>query len=89
MQRKRPTSRLAFAACGEPGGIVHDRQLPALRGLPRMLYQVLAPLTRLTGHGECLCGVGSTAERDLFGIWAQALVRDPSGKRPRDHTAHS
>ena len=33
-----------------------------------MLYQVLAPLTRRTGHREHLCGVGAPAERDLFGM---------------------
>ena len=31
-----------------PDASLHDRQLPALRGLPRMLHQVLAPLTRRT-----------------------------------------
>jgi hypothetical protein len=43
-----------------------------------MLYQVLASLTRRTSHGECLSGVGSPREGDIFGLWAQALARDPS-----------
>jgi hypothetical protein len=54
-----------------------------------MLYQMLAPFTRRTGHREFLCGVGSPAERDLFGIWPQTRVRDRSGERPRDRAAHS
>jgi hypothetical protein len=77
------------AACGDPGGIVHDHQLPTLPGLPRMLYQVLAPLTCRTGHRESLCRVGALAKRYLFGIWAQTLVRGRSGERPSDGAAHS
>ena len=57
--------------------------------LPRMLDQVLAPLVRGTGHGECLYGVVSPSERELFRTWAQALAPDHSGKRPRDRTTHS
>ena len=54
-----------------------------------MLYQVLAPITCGTGLREHLCGVGAPAERDLFGIWAQTLVRDGPGERPCDRAARS
>src|SRR6478735_9231666 len=88
----RPRTRIAdhlLTLGGQSGGIAHDRQLPALQGLPRMLDQVLAPLVRGTGHGECLYGVVSPSERELFRTWAQALAPDHSRKRSRDRTTHS
>jgi predicted RecB family nuclease len=54
-----------------------------------MFYQVLAPLTRRTGHRECLCRVDSRAKGDLSPRQAQTFAPIPFRERLRDRAADS